>query len=74
MLNMQFDKPVVVETGTMEWEASPLAGVWRKPLEREAAEHGRATSVVRYDAGSRFSAHAHPLGEEILDGGSGGAS
>ena len=63
---MQFDKPVIVDTGAMEWEASPMAGVWRKPLEREAAEHGRTTSVVRYDAGSRFSAHAHPRGEEIL--------
>ncbi len=70
MLNMQFDKTVVVETATMEWEASPLPGVWRKPLAREAAEHGHTTSVVRYDPGSSFSAHAHPRGEEIfvLDG------
>ena len=66
MLNMQFDQPVVVNTGEMEWEASPMAGVWRKPLMREAAEHGMTTSVVRYDAGSRFSAHPHPKGEEIL--------
>ena len=60
MLNMQFDKLVIVETAAMDWEASPMAGVWRKPLEREAAEHGRTTSIVRYDAGSHFSAHAHP--------------
>ena len=40
MLNMQFDQPVVIDTGEMEWEASPMAGVWRKPLVREAAEHG----------------------------------
>ena len=47
-----------------------MAGVWRKPLEREAAEHGRTSSIVRYDAGSHFSAHPHPRGEEIyvLDG------
>ena len=70
MLNMQFDKPVVVYTAEMEWEASPMAGVWRKPLAREAAEHGHTTSVVRYDANSRFSSHPHPRGEEIfvLDG------
>ena len=43
-----------------------MAGVWRKPLAREAVEHGHTTSVVRYDAGSRFPEHAHPLGEEIL--------
>jgi anti-sigma factor ChrR (cupin superfamily) len=66
MLNMQFDQPVVVHTAEMEWQASPMAGVWRKPLAREAAEHGHTTSVVRYDAGSRFSSHTHPRGEEIL--------
>lgn len=66
MLNMQFDQPVVVRTAEMEWQPSPSAGVWRKPLEREAAEHGRTTSLVRYDAGSKFSAHKHPKGEEIL--------
>ncbi|MDH3218783.1 MAG: cupin domain-containing protein [Gammaproteobacteria bacterium] len=66
MLNMQFDRPVVINTTEMEWEASPMKGVWRKPLAREAAEHGHATSVVRYDAHSRFSSHPHPRGEEIL--------
>ena len=70
MLNMQLDKTVIINTAEMEWEASPMSGVWRKPLAREAAEHGHTTSVVRYDAGSRFSSHAHPGGEEIfvLDG------
>ncbi len=70
MLNLELDKAVVIDTNEMDWEASPSAGVWRKPLAREAAEHGHTTSVVRYDAGSAFSAHAHPLGEEIfvLDG------
>ena len=43
-----------------------MAGVWRKPLAREAAEHGHTTSLVRYDAGSAFSQHLHPRGEEIL--------
>jgi anti-sigma factor ChrR (cupin superfamily) len=66
MLNMDFDKPAIVRTADMEWEVSPMQGVWRKPLEREAAEHGHTTSIVRYDAGSRFSSHRHPGGEEIL--------
>ncbi len=66
MLNMQFDQSVVINTGEMEWEASPMPGVWRKPLAREAAEHGHTTSVVRFDAGSSFSPHLHPRGEEIL--------
>ena len=65
-LNMQFDRPAVVFTADMEWEKSPMEGVWRKPLAREAAEHGHTTSVVRYDANSSFRAHAHPKGEEIL--------
>jgi anti-sigma factor ChrR (cupin superfamily) len=66
MLNMNFDKPVVIQTTEIEWEASPMSGVWRKPLAREAAEHGHTTSVVRYDAGSHFPEHPHPKGEEIL--------
>ena len=66
MLNMQLDKTVIIDTAKMEWQQSPMPGVWRKPLEREAAEHGRTTSIVRYDAGSRFSTHRHPKGEEIL--------
>ena len=65
-LNMQFDRPAVVSTADMEWEKSPMEGVWRKPLAREAAEHGHTTSVVRYDANSSFREHAHPKGEEIL--------
>ncbi|MGD8839840.1 MAG: cupin domain-containing protein [Gammaproteobacteria bacterium] len=70
MLNMQFDQLVVVDTNEMEWQGSPSEGVWRKPLEREADEHGHTTSLVRYDAGSKFSSHSHPKGEEIfvLDG------
>ncbi len=69
-LNMQFDRAVVVFTADMDWEKSPMEGVWRKPLAREAAEHGHTTSVVRYDADSHFREHAHPKGEEIfvLDG------
>ncbi len=66
MLNMQFDKTVVINTAEQEWQASPMPGVWRKPLARESAEHGHTTSIVRYDPGSSFSSHEHPLGEEIL--------
>jgi len=70
MLNMDFNERVVIDTAMMPWLASPMPGVERKPLEREDAESGYATSIVRYAAGSRFSAHSHPGGEEIfvLDG------
>lgn len=66
MLNMQFDQTVVIDTNQLEWEESPMSGVWRKPLAREAAEHGHTTSLVRYLPGSSFAEHRHPLGEEIL--------
>jgi len=66
MLNMDFEQRVVINTNEVEWVASPMPGVWRKRLAREEAERGHATSIVRYDAGARFSQHDHPLGEEIL--------
>jgi len=66
MLNMNFEQRVVINTQEQSWLASPAAGVWRRPLAREEAERGHATSIVRYEAGASFSAHDHPLGEEIL--------
>lgn len=66
MLNMNFAKRVVVETYQQPWVASPHPGVWRKPLSREDAEKGHATSLVKFEAGAKFSEHDHPLGEEIL--------
>jgi len=44
----------------------PLPGVTRRMLDRGGDEVARATSIVRYAAGSRFDAHGHPGGEEIL--------
>ena len=66
MLNMDFEKRAVIETARQGWVASPMPGVWRKPLAREDLERGHATSIVRYESGARFSAHDHPQGEEIL--------
>ena len=39
-------------------------------LDRVGDEVARATSIVRYEPGSQFSAHTHDLGEEffVLDG------
>lgn len=66
MLNMNFDKKVVIETHQQPWTGSPHANVWRKPLAREEAERGHATSLVKFEAGASFREHDHPLGEEIL--------
>ena len=54
MLNMEFDQRVVINTQQQPWLASPHKGIWRKPLAREEAERGHATSVVRYDGGAGF--------------------
>jgi len=66
MLNMNFAERVVIDTQLQPWIASPHLGVWRKPLAREDAERGHATSLVKFEAGASFSKHDHPLGEEIL--------
>ncbi len=66
MFNMDFGERVVIATGCVDWVPSPMPGVMRKPLAREDAERGHATSIVRYEPGASFRAHDHPLGEEIL--------
>ena len=57
----------VMNTDSMAWQPSPSDTVWRKRLHLVGgAESGQLTSIVRYDPGSRFPAHDHPEGEEIL--------
>ncbi|MBO6511884.1 MAG: cupin domain-containing protein [Roseibium sp.] len=60
----------VVDSATLDWVPSPMAGVERRMLERDGEEVARATSLVRYAPGSSFSAHTHDMGEEflVLDG------
>lgn len=65
-LHADLTKRAVVESETLEWVASPLAGVWRRMLERDGAEVARATSIVRYDPQSYFDAHEHGGGEEFF--------
>jgi anti-sigma factor ChrR (cupin superfamily) len=63
--NLDFSKVVVINSAQQMWQDSPAKGVQRIPLEREAAESGHVTSIVRYAPGSEFSSHGHPQGEEI---------
>ena len=69
-LNMDFEKRVVIESPKQDWVESRLPGVERKMLERDGAETGRATTIVRYAPGSEFTSHRHTGGEEfiVLDG------
>ncbi|SCC95640.1 Anti-ECFsigma factor, ChrR (fragment) [Thiomonas sp. X19] len=62
-LKLNFAHQASALTAAMPWTPSPAAGVWRKPLEREQRESGRA---VRYVPGASFATHAHPMGEEFL--------
>lgn len=66
LVNADFSRTVVITPEQYRWVASPQAGVERMMLDRIGGEKARATSIVRYAAGSRFRRHAHPGGEEIL--------
>lgn len=65
-LNADWNERVVVLTDDLPWIDSPLAGVQRRMLDRDGEEVARATSLVRYEPGSYFSAHTHGGGEEFL--------
>lgn len=69
-LNADFDRRVVIRPEDRAWVPSPMPGVARQLLDRVGDEVARATSIVRYAPGSRFSAHTHGGGEEflVLDG------
>ncbi len=69
-LNSDFTRRVAVHAAQLPWMPSPVAGIERRMLDRIGAEVARATSIVRYAANSRFTAHTHGGGEEflVLDG------
>lgn len=64
--NLDFNQSLFINTNDIDWIESPSKKVLRKPLEREAVETGHVTSIVQYQAGAKFPAHYHPLGEEIF--------
>jgi anti-sigma factor ChrR (cupin superfamily) len=65
-----FDSLAWVAPEDQRWTASPQPGVERVLLDRIGDEVAVATSLVRYQRGSRFTAHRHERGEEflVLDG------
>jgi anti-sigma factor ChrR (cupin superfamily) len=65
-LNADFTKRAVVHGAAIPWQASPIAGVERRMLDRIGDEVARATTIVRYAPNSQFSAHTHGGGEEFL--------
>jgi anti-sigma factor ChrR (cupin superfamily) len=66
LLNDDLSAAAVVHAAALDWVPSPARGVERRMLFRIGGEKARATSIVRYAPGSRFSRHGHPGGEEFL--------
>lgn len=66
LLNADRTQPALAHGGQLPWVASPEPGVDRRMLERSGGEVALASTIVRYQAGSRFAAHRHDLGEEFM--------
>lgn len=66
LVNANFDERIVIDTLKSDWVSSLVTGVERNMLDRHGGEGARATSIVRYAAGTTFTPHEHPLGEEFL--------
>ena len=69
-INTDLDQRAVVDSEQLDWVDSPLPGVQRRMLERDGAESGRASTIVRYAPDSYYHSHVHTGGEEylVLDG------
>jgi hypothetical protein len=65
-VNADFSKRALVIPQDSDWVCSPESGVDRIMLDRIGDEVARATSIVRYAAGSSFARHEHAKGEEFL--------
>lgn len=65
-IHSDYSKRVVINHHEMDWVPSPEPGIDRRMLDRIGNEVAKATSIVRYQPGSRFNEHLHEYGEEIL--------
>jgi hypothetical protein len=65
-LNADFSIRVAARAAELPWQASPMAGVERRMLDRIGDEVARATSIVRFAPGSAFAPHTHGGGEEFI--------
>lgn len=67
LLNADFEQRMVLPAPQLgDWVPSPAPGVHRYLLDRIGGEVARATSIVRFKAGSRFPHHTDVGGEEFL--------
>ena len=65
-INADYSQRIVINHHDLPWISSPESGVERRMLERQGDEVAKATSIVRYQPGSKFRMHVHEWGEEIL--------
>lgn len=65
-VNADYSTRIAINHHDLPWISSPEAGVARRMLDRLGGEVAKATSIVRYQPGSRFQAHTHEFGEEIF--------
>lgn len=65
-INTDLSQRVIQTAEQALWYESPAKDIHRRPLDRIGAEVAKATSIVRYLAGSQFANHQHGGGEEIL--------
>lgn len=66
LIHADFSKIAVIKPEDYCWIHSPRGEVKRVMFDRIGTEQARATSLVKFDKNSRFPAHQHPLGEEVL--------
>ena len=57
--------PAALRSDDIGWRVLPMRGASVKVL-RYDQETGGSTSLVRFEAGTRFPVHNHPAGEEIF--------
>jgi anti-sigma factor ChrR (cupin superfamily) len=65
-INADYRQRVVINHHDLPWVPTKVPGVERRMLDRIGDELAKATSIVRYQPGARFSSHLHEFGEEIL--------
>ncbi len=65
-INSDYSQRVVINSHDLPWTSSPEFGVNRRMLDRIGDEVAKATSIVRYQPGSKFKSHVHDFGEEIF--------
>ncbi len=65
-INSDYSQRVVINSHDLPWTSSSEFGVNRRMLDRIGDEVAKATSIVRYQPGSKFKSHVHDFGEEIF--------